>query len=109
VGDNMETFKFKKEYLFINVLLIMLGIGLLCASFFISDKSIVYYIGIIDRIIFGICFIFNGIWNCSTDYYSLINNNKFHTDKKTAKWPWLLIIAIGVGMLVTAFMGYGFN
>jgi hypothetical protein len=86
----------------------MLGIGLLGISLFISDRSAVYYIGILDRIVFGIFFIFNGLWNCITGYYSIVNY-KVQADKTAPKWPWLLIIVIGMGMFITAFMGYGFN
>ncbi len=105
----MDTLKFKKEYLMINVPLILIGLFLLFLPFFIADRSIVYYIGIVDRIIFGLLFIFNGIWNYSTDYYSILKNTKPQTNKKTSKWIWVLIIFLGIGFLVTAFMGYGFN
>lgn len=105
----MDTSKFKKEYLIINVPLIIIGLVLLFLPFFIADKSIVYYIGIVDRIFFGIWLIFNGIWNYLTDYYSILKNNKLHTNPKTSKWVWVLITILGMGFLVTAFMGYGFN
>lgn len=105
----MNTEKFKKEYLIINIPLITLGIGLLFLSIFIKDRSAIYYIGIIDRIILGIWCIFNGIWNYFTDYYSNLKNNRFQKNKLPNKWSWWLLIIIGVGCLITAFMGYGFN
>jgi purine-cytosine permease-like protein len=105
----MEQFKFKKLYLSINVLLIIFAIGLLVTSIAISDRSAVYYTGIVERIVFGILLIFNGIWNCSPNYYSIANNSKNPAGKTTPKWPWVLIAALGIGMIVTAFMGYGFN
>lgn len=105
----MATSKFKKQYLSVNILLILSGIALLIAGIAASDRNVVYYIGIADRMIFGVLFIFNGLWNYFTDYYSIANNNKVHADKNEPKWPWLLVAAVGVGMLITAFMGYGFN
>jgi hypothetical protein len=60
-------------------------------------------------IILGIWFIFNGIWNACTDYYSILKNNRFQKNKKTPKWAWWILFIIGDGCLITAFMGYGFN
>lgn len=105
----METLKFKKQYLFINISLITIGIALTVIAITITDRTVIYYIGIVNRIVYGICFIFNGLWNYLTNYYSITNNNKFHADKEAPKWPWLLIAALGIGMVVTAFMGNGFN
>jgi hypothetical protein len=108
VEANMENLKLKKEYLFINTLLIIVAVGLLFISITISDRGTVYYMGIVTRIVFGILIIFNGIWNCMPSYFS-ISNNKANAGKRTPRWPWYLCIALGIGMLVTAFMGYGFN
>lgn len=105
----METSKLKKVYLFINIPLISIFFILFFSPFFITDKGEVYYIGIIIRAILGIWCIFNGIWNSSTDYYSILKNNRFQKNKKTPKWAWGLLFIVGVGCLITASMGYGFN
>jgi hypothetical protein len=105
----METSKFKKLYLLFNIPLISLFFVLLFSPFFIADKWVVYYIGIIDRVTLGIWCIFNGIWNSSTDYYSLLKNNRFQKNRRTPKWAWWLLLIVGVLCLITAYCGYGFN
>jgi hypothetical protein len=66
-------------------------------------------VGITARVVMGIWFIFNGIWNACTDYYSILKNNRFQKNDKTPKWMWWIIFALGIGCIITAFMGYGFN
>ncbi len=105
----METFKFKKVNLMINIPLISIFFILFFSAIFITDKFAVYYIGIIVRIILGIWCIFNGIWNSSTDYYSLLKSKWFVKNKETPIWGWWLLIVLGIICLVTASMGYGFN
>jgi hypothetical protein len=103
------TTKFKKTYLLINIPVMLIIFILLITPKSVIDKvTDVYYVGIITRIITGILCIFNGIWSTFTNYYS-IANYKSHADKNVPRWPWVLIIILGIGMLVTAFMGYGFN
>lgn len=105
----MESTRLKRVYLVINIPLMAIFFILFFSPFFISDKMAVYYIGIIARIILGIWCIFNGIWNSSTDYYSILKNNKFQSNKKIEKRVWWLVFILGVGCIITAFMGYGFN
>jgi hypothetical protein len=105
----MEQFKFKKLYLSINALLIILAVGLLVISIAISDRSAIYYLGIVARVEFGILAIYNGVWNCLPNCYSIVNNSKNTAGKNAPKWPWVLIAAVGIGMIATASMGYGFN
>ena len=105
----METSKFKKVYLLINLPLLLIFFILLFPSFFITDNGAVYYIGIIARVILGIWCVFNGIWNYFTDYYSILKNNRFRKNKKIQKLAWWLLFILGVGCLITAFIGYGFN
>lgn len=106
----METSKFKKIYLLINVPIMVIIFILLITPFFIIDKvAEVYYVGIVERIIFGIWCIFNGIWNACTDYYSILKSNRFQKGKRTPKWAWWLVFVLGIGCIITAFMGYGFN
>lgn len=106
----METTKFKRAYLLINIPLTLIFFTLLIIPIFIIDKvANVYYVGIIARITMGIWLIFNGIWNACTDFYSIFNNSKYQKDYKTHKWIWWLIVILGIGCLITAFMGYGFN
>jgi hypothetical protein len=83
---------------------------LIITPIFVIDKAAnMYYVGIIARIIMGIWSIFNGLWNACTDYYSIFNNSKYEEDYKSHKWVWWLLILLGVGCLITAYMGYGFN
>lgn len=106
----MESSKFKKLYLLINIPIILIFFILLVTPIFIINKvADVYYVGIAARIIMGIWCVFNGLWNGFTDYYSLLKNNRFQKNTKTPKWAWLLIFIVGVGCIITAFMGYGFN
>lgn len=105
----METLKFKNQFLTINIPLIFLFLILLISPFFVSDKMSIYYIGIADRIILGIWCIFNGIWNACTDYYSVFKNNRFQKNNKTPKWAWWIVFIVGVGCIITASLGYGFN
>jgi len=105
----METSKLKNVYLFINISLISIFFILIIYSFFITNEWKEYYIGIISRSIFGIWCIFNGIWNIYKDNYSVLKDRRFQRNKKTPKWAWWLIFIVGVGCLITAFMGYGFN
>lgn len=109
-GLLVEISKYKKLYLFINTPIMFVFSILLITPFFIIDKVVdVYYVGIVARIIMGIWFIFNGIWNACTDYYSILKNNRFQNNNKTPKWMWWIIFAFGIGCIITAFMGYGFN
>ena len=105
----METSKLKKVNLFINISLISIFLMLFFSSFFMTDKGMVYYIGIVTRVFLGIWCIFNGIWNSSTNYYSILKNDRLQKNKYTPKWAWWLLFIVGVGCLITASMGYGFN
>lgn len=106
----METKKYKKLYLFINIPVVLMFFILFITPFFIISKiTYVYYIGIVFRIIIGIWCIFNGIWNGCTDYYSFLKTNRFRKINNAPKWAWLVLLVVGVGCLITAFMGYGFN
>ncbi|GKU25036.1 hypothetical protein [Clostridium folliculivorans] len=106
----METSKFRKLYLLINIPIIVLFSIILITPLSIIDRvADVYYVGIVTRIIMGIWFIFNGLWNGCTDYYSFLKNNRFQKNTKTPRWIWLLLFILGVGCIITAFMGYGFN
>lgn len=83
---------------------------LLITPFFITDiVADIYFVGVAARIIIGIWFIFNGIWNSCTDYYSILKNNRFQKNNKTPNWMWWIIFALGVGCIITALRGYGFN
>lgn len=57
----------------------------------------------------GLWCIFNGIWNSCTDYYSILKYNRFQKNNTTPKWAWWILFIVGIGCLITAFMGYGFN
>lgn len=105
----MGTSKFKKINLLINIPLMLIFFILFITPFFIGKGIEVYYIGIICRIIMGLWCIFNGIWNAFTDYYSILKNNIFQKNKNTPKWAWLILLVLGIGCIITAFMGYGFN
>jgi len=104
----METKKYEKLYLWLNIP--MICFVFLVAPFLVISKVFeVYYIGIISRIILGIWCVFNGIWNGLTDYYSILKNNRFQKNNNTPKWAWLILIVVGIGCLITAYMGYGYN
>ncbi|MBK1813304.1 hypothetical protein JHL18_22030 [Clostridium sp. YIM B02505] len=105
----METSKFRKLYFLINVPIILLFFILSITPIFITDRLAIYYVGITARMIMGVWAIFNGLWNGCTDYYSFLKNNRFQKNDKTPKWIWLLLFIVGVGCIITAFMGYGFN
>ncbi|GFZ29907.1 hypothetical protein CSC2_04330 [Clostridium zeae] len=106
----MEQSKFRKLYLLINIPMILLFSIILIAPLSVIDRiTDVYYVGIVARIILGIWCVFNGLWAACTDYYSFLKNNKFQKSNKTPKWIWLLILILGIGCIITAFMGYGFN
>jgi hypothetical protein len=105
----MEILKFKRAFLLVNILLIFIFFILFVSSLFISDKMSVYYIGIADRVILGIWCIFNGIWNACTDYYSIFKSNRFEKRNKTPQWAWWFVFIVGVGCIITASLGYGFN
>ncbi len=106
----METSEFKKIYLLINIPLILICFILFVMPFFIIGKRTeIYYIGIIFRATLGIWCIFNGIWNAFTDYYSILKNNRFQKNNDTPKWKWLVLLFLGIGCIITAYMGYGFN
>lgn len=105
----METLRFKKAYLLISIPLIAIFFILLFSIFFMKDKWMIYYMGVIDRIILGIWCVFNGIWNSFTDYYSILKNNMYQRNKTVPRWGWLLLLVLGLGCIITALMGYGFN
>lgn len=105
----MEIVKVKKLNLLINISTITVIFLLLFTSFVITNGTVIYYLGIICRVIMGLWFIFNGIWNSCTDYYSILKNNRFQKNNTTPKWAWWILFIVGIGCLITAFMGYGFN
>ncbi|GFP76199.1 hypothetical protein [Clostridium fungisolvens] len=105
----METSKFRKLYLLINIPIMLLFFILLITPIFITDRLAIYYVGIAARILLGIWCIFNGLWNSCTDYYSFLKNNRFQKNNKTPRWAWFLLLIVGVECIITAFMGYGFN
>lgn len=105
----METSKFKKKYLLINIPLMVLFLTSLLLPLVITDRWAIYYFGIAARTLLGIWCIFNGIWNAYTDYYSLLKLNMFQKNKRTPKWGWWLILILGIGCIITALMGFGFN
>jgi hypothetical protein len=83
---------------------------LLIAPFFVKDEgNIIYYIGITARIIMGVWMIFNGIWSACSNYYSIFNLNGNQNKIQSHKWVWWILILVGVGCIITAFLGYGFN
>lgn len=108
-GTLMESFRYKKLYLMINIPLILIFFILFFTPFFINDRGTLYYTGIIDRYTIGIWCVFNGIWNSSTDFYSILKTNQIQKNKKVPKWTWWFLLILGVGFLITAYMGYGFN
>ncbi|WP_066714857.1 hypothetical protein [Clostridium sp. Marseille-P299] len=105
----MEIVKVKKLNLLINISTITVIFLLLFTSFVITNGTVIYYLGIICRVIMGLWCIFNGIWNSCTDYYSILKNNRFQKNNTTPKWAWWILFIVGIGCLITAFMGYGFN
>jgi len=105
----METSKLKRVNLLVNVPILTLFFVSLFLPFFISDRLAVYYIGISARILLGIWCIFNGIWNACTDYYSILKVGIYQHKRKVPKWAWWLIFILGIGCIITAFMGFGFN
>lgn len=106
----MEMEKYKRLYLWINIPLILIILIPLIGSFLISSRrDIIYYAGIVCRSALGVWCIFNGIWNSTNDYYSILKNNRFQRNSKTPRWAWLLLLIIGIGCLITAYAGYGFN
>ena len=106
----MEREKAKKLYLLINIPIIALLFILFFTPLVITDNgTVIYYIGIVCRVILGLWCIFNGIWNSCTDYYSILKNNRFQKNNTTPKWAWWILFILGIGCLITAFMGYGFN
>lgn len=105
----MEIVKVKKLNLLINISTSTVIFLLLFTSFVITNGTVIYYLGIICRVIMGLWCIFNGIWNSCTDYYSILKNNRFQKNNTTPKWAWWILFIVGIGCLITAFMGYGFN
>lgn len=105
----MELTRFKRLYLSANIVIIVTFLILVITAIFLTNRIQVYYIGIASRMILGILCVFNGIWNACTNYYSIINNNRFQKYGKIARWLWWLIFIVGVLCIITAFMGYGFN
>lgn len=96
----------KYIYLTFNILTLTLFFILFFIPLLLAGNGIVkYYIGIACRIIFGIWCIFNGLWNSCTNYYSILRNKS----KNAPKWAWWIVFILGIGCLITAFMGYGFN
>lgn len=105
----MGNEKAKKFNLLINILTIAVMFILFFTAFVITNGTVIYYIGIVFRVILGLWCIFNGIWNLCTDYYSILKNNRFQKNNPTPKWAWWILFILGIGCLITAFMGYGFN
>lgn len=105
----MEIVRAKKLNLLINISTIAVIFLLLFTSFVITNGTVIYYLGIICRVIMGLWCIFNGIWNSCTDYYSILKYNRFQKNNTTPKWAWWILFIVGIGCLITAFMGYGFN
>lgn len=105
----MELTRFKRLYLSANIVIIVTFLILVITAIFLTNRIQVYYIGIASRMILGILCVFNGIWNACTNYYSIINNNRFQKNGKITRWLWWLIFIVGVLCIITAFMGYGFN
>jgi hypothetical protein len=105
----METLKFKEEFLLINIPLMFIFFILFVSPIFISDKMTIYFIGIADRVILGVWCIINGIWNACTDYYSFFKINRFEKINKIPQWAWWFVFIVGVGCIITAFWGDGFN
>ena len=101
--------KDKKLNLVINITTISVMFLLLFTSFVITNSTAIYYLGIVCRMIMGLWCIFNGIWNSCTDYYSILKNNRFQKNNTTPKWAWSILLIVGIGCIITAFMGYGFN
>jgi hypothetical protein len=106
----MGTTKYKKLYLRINIPIMLIFFLLIIAPFFVKDRgNTVYYIGIVARIIMGIWITFNGLWNACTNYFSILNLSKNQNDRESHKWVWWIFVLLGIGCIITAFMGYGFN
>ncbi len=95
--------KAKELNLMINIPTLIIICILFFSPLVLTNGAVLYYVGIVLRIIIGLWCIFNGIWNASTHYYSILKNNA------TPHWAWWLFVVLGIGCLVTAFMGYGFN
>ena len=110
-GSIMQELNFKKS----KKLYFMINIPMICFLLIIAPLLIitkvaeVYYVGIISRIILGVWCIFNGLWNVSTEYYSIFKTNLFLKINNHPKWVWWIVVIIGVICLITAFMGYGYN
>ncbi|MDF2820864.1 MAG: hypothetical protein K0R15_1305 [Clostridiales bacterium] len=102
----MEKVKYKKIYLVINIPIILMFLILLFTPLFLIDKVQIYYAGIFTRLTIGFWCIFNGIWNGWTNFYSIF---KINPKNKIHKWSWYVILVMGIGFLVTACMGYGYN
>jgi hypothetical protein len=105
----METPKFKKINLLVNIPILTVFFISLFSLLYITDRWAVYYIGIASRVLLGIWCIFNGIWNACTDYYSILMVGIYRHNKKIPKWGWWVIFILGIWCIITAFMGYGFN
>ncbi|WP_434799550.1 hypothetical protein [Terrisporobacter vanillatitrophus] len=99
----------KKLNTLVNIPTIAVMLILFFIPFVITNGTVIYYIGIVLRVIIGLWCIFNGIWNSCTDYYSILKNNRFQKNNTTPKWAWWILLVVGIGCLITAFMGYGFN
>lgn len=105
----MRNEKAKKLNLVVNIASISVMFLLFFTSILITNGAAKYYLGIVCRVLIGLWCIFNGIWNSYTDYYSILKNNRFQKKNTTPKWAWWILIIFGIGCLITAFMGYGFN
>ena len=106
----METLKYKKANLLFNIpIMVIILIAVLTPLSIVNKVAEPYYVGIATRIILGIWCTVNGIWNACTSYYSILKPSKSNEDPNTHKWIWWIFVALGIGCLITAFMGYGFN
>ncbi len=98
----MET-KFRRIYLGANVFVVGLMLILIVLAVVLPDRAAIYYIGLAARTLLGLLLIYNGIWNACTGYYSL---SKFNS---MPKWVWWVLLVFGIAVIITVFMGYGFN